>query len=189
MTNKVNQEYTANNQNPLILLTNENGKPKDLIGHLVKYDSQKIWAPYKVGDELDFEPLHRCYPKFVETGHGKFGSIDKELQSSDGLLFVLADGDFSMGCGARFLNTVFAVKPGETEPDKIAYQVFSESGVDVELKASGRINLLENALNIYKFSEDFYKNPRAYLDAVAGLVNGYGFKKGTPIFFKANLGK
>ena len=189
MTNKVNQEYTANNQNPLILLTNENGKPKDLIGHLVNHSSQKIWTPYKIGNKVDFEPFHRCYPKFVETGYGKFGNINKELQSSDGLLFVLADGDFSMGCGARFLNTVFAVKSGETEPDKIAYQVFSDSGIDVELKASGRISLLENALSIHEFSEDFYKNPQTYLDAIAGLVNSNLANKGVPILFKANLGK
>jgi hypothetical protein len=191
MKNETKQEYTTNNQNPLVLLTAENGKPKDLIGHIVNYGSQKIWAPYKVGDELDFEPFHSRYPKFVTTGYGKFGSIDKELKSPSGLLFLIADGMFPMGCGVRKPNTVFAVQPKTADPMAIAAQIEADAGydvTDVRSKASGRISLLNGVLSINGFSESWYKNQRAYLDAVAGLVNNsYEIPGKTPIIFHANV--
>lgn len=193
MTNEIKQEYIANNQNPLVLLTSENGKPKDLIGHLVNYGQQKVWAPYMVGDELDFESRNRCYPKFVDTGYGKFGSYETELKSrkGKGLMFLIADGMFPMGCGARCKNTVFAVQPKATDPMEIADQIEADSGyyvTDVQPKASGRIRLIDNILYINKFSESYYKNQEAYLDAVAGLVRaGYYFPEKTPIIFHANL--
>jgi len=186
MTNEIKQGYVKNNQNPLVLLTNENGVMKDLVGHLVAHSDQKVWAPYKVGDKLDFEQFYSCYPKFVETGYGKFGSIDEELKSKDGLLFLIADGMFPMGCGIRKPNTVFAVQPKTKCLAEIAAQIEADCGycvTDVKPKASGKLSYLENALHINGFSEDYFVNQQAYLDAVAGLVNSSVAPEKTPIVF------
>ena len=188
MTDEVKQEYIANNQNPLVLLIKEKGVLENLVGHLVNSGQQKVWAPYKVGDKLDFEPFYSCYPKFVETGYGKFGSIDKELKSQNGLLFLIADGMFPMGCGIRKPNTVFAVQAEANCPEDIASQIEADAGyivTDVKPKASGKLSYLENALHINGFSEDYFKNQQAYLDAVAGLVNNSIAPKKTPIIFHA----
>jgi len=186
MKNETKQGYVANNQNSLVLLTNENGVMKDLVGHLVYTGQQKVWAPYKVGDKLDFEPCYSCYPKFVETGYGKFGSIDEELKSKDGLLFLIADGMFPMGCGIRKPNTVFAVQPKTKCLAEIADQIEADCGycvTDVKPKASGKLSYLENALHINGFSENYFANQQAYMDAVAGLVNSSVAPEKTPIIF------
>jgi hypothetical protein len=189
MKNEVKQEYIANNQNPLVLLTSENGKPKDLVGHLVTHSDQKVWAPYSVGDELDFGHFYSRYPKFVETGYGKYGNIDKALKSPEGLLFLIADGMFPMGCGVRKPNTVFAVQPKTTNPDDIAKQIEADCGycvTDVHQKASGKLGLVDCEFHVYDFSQIWYDNQQAYLDAVAGLVNSNAVR-GTPIIFHAKL--
>jgi len=188
MENDLKQGYVVNNQNSLVLLTNENGVMKDLVGHLVNDGQQKVWSPYKVGDELDFEPFHRCYPKFVKIGYGKFGSIDEELKSPKGLLFLIADGMFPMGCGSRCPNTVFAVQPKTKDPAEIAAQIEADSGyivTEVKPKASGRISFLDNALHIKEFSKNYFKNLQVYLDAVAGLVNSSIAPEKTPIIIHA----
>jgi len=184
MKNKLKQGYVVNNQNPLVLLTNENGVMKDLVGHLVIHSDQKVWVPYKVGDELDFEPFNRCYPKFIAAGYGKFGSIDEELKSQSGLLFLIADGEFPMGCGpTRFTNTIFAVRPKAVSIEEIADQVYRDASIGVEPKASGHLSYLDDALHINGFSESYLKSQQAYLDAVAGLVNSSVASEKTPIIF------
>jgi len=195
MTNRIKQEYIANNQDPLVLLTSENGKPMNLIGHLVIAYSEKIWVPYKIGDKMGFEPLHMCFTKYLETGCGKFGSVNKELKSPEGLLFLLADGIFPYGCRATTENTVLAVKTGEKDPFEISKQIDKDLGAVVEkgydaklhTKATGKISLLKNVLNVHDFSESYFQNPQVYMDTIAGLMNNYKFKDGTPIRFHANM--
>jgi hypothetical protein len=188
MTTEVKQEYTANNQNSLVLLTSENGKPKDFIGHIVNYGQQKVWAPYKVGDELDFEPTKERWPKLVVAGYNGIDSIQKELHSSDGLLFLLADGEFPMGCGpSRDLNTVLAVKPGAKDAREISDQIYRDIGTDLEFRAKGMLNITKKQLLVNNFCVSYISNPDVYLDTIAGLTRSSIAPDGISILFKANL--
>ena len=159
------------------------------VGHMQmsEEEARLNWRFYRIGDELDFEPNKRFWPKFIETGDGMSGDINKELRTPEGLLFLLADGIFPIGCGARELNTVMAVKPGENFAEGIADQIYEDIGTQVKQRATGRLRLEESGLYVVDFSTNFFDRLEDYQDTIAGLVRSKIVPEGTPLKYQVTV--
>jgi len=180
------------------------------IMHVIGSDSSgmPIFGPYKIGEYArDIEeharallnahmtlrdpqiPLYTRFAKFLNVGSEE-GYL--ELDSQDGVLFLLGDGEFPIGCGARDLCTIMAARPRTNNADYIARKIEADIRVRISPRATGKLKVDEQGVHISEFTPNFFGDFRNYTDIIRALTHSkasYVAKDGTPILFKVNMEK
>ncbi len=179
---------------PLNLLGVSEGINLGYVGHM---DELEEWKPYKIGDlARDIEEHARKllkagvanptrFAKFVNTEWSK--DINNYLHRGEGLLFLLGDGLFPIGCGARDWCAIIAVRPGAYTAADIGRKIFEDSGVDVKHRATGILRLENNVLRIDGFSTSWWDGLEDYADVIRALARSDIALNGTPIIFQATF--
>ncbi|MBU0907625.1 MAG: hypothetical protein KKD18_05635 [Nanoarchaeota archaeon] len=187
---------------PLTVLNN------GYVSHIVGYDISGIpeFGPYKIGEfardisehakkleeasiatkDLTI-PLYTRFAKFVNTSWDE--DATKELGTKDGMLFLLGEGAFPIGCGARDICTIMAVHPGTNNADCISQKIYQDIGTRVKPRATGRIGVDKENVWIRNFTTQWFGNFRDYADVIRSLTRSNISPNDTPILFQATFGR
>ncbi|MEM2956419.1 MAG: hypothetical protein QW041_02510 [Candidatus Pacearchaeota archaeon] len=186
---KPEQEYIANNQNSLVLLTKDEKGARDLVGHIRYSDDIKFpvksWFPYKIKEKLDFSS-DAC------LGIVKYSIDDiiKDLADGKELPFVLVEGDFPRGCGLTVYSPRLIIAEKRKSKDDIIRDIEEIMPYNAMLKyiADGKLRLKKGeGLHVNDFSTSYFENQSDYLDTIAAIAESYLAKEETTILFHAKL--
>jgi len=176
------------------------GLTQGYVGHIGGYDGAGLpkWEPYKIGDSVkDIVEHHKQLSnagivdrlkrlKFVDID--QHGDLTPYLKKDEGLLFLLGDGSFPVGCGSSDLCTIMAVRPGVNSAYEISGKIYKDIGIKVNTRATGKLKLENEKLYVKEFTTSFFEKIEDYADVIRGLTYSEDLaKEGTPILFEPNF--
>jgi len=197
MIEGLKQGFVVNNKNPLVLLVNENGMPKDRVGHFGIMGGEKLWMPYTVMGGVESNFFSRSC--IAIAGKKSINDIVSAISEGKDMPFALVNGYFPRGCGQTIYDPRLVImgEEGKFGKDIVQYMEDTMSyDADLDLVADGKLKLVTleapykgSVLHVNDFSESYFKNLDAYAETMASLIESYVAPKGTAILFHANLGK